>query len=97
MVIFNIIVVAAIVLAFMTIGILSQEIAEERKEMDILRTQIETLRLKLDAHDTIIAQEMARNETLEQQLIEIQNRYVKVKRDNENLAHRLARGEINGN
>ena len=95
MVIFNIIVVAAIVLAFMTIGFLSQEIAEERKEMDILRTQIETLRLKLDAHDTIIAQEMAKSEDLEYQLISLQNTYIRIKRDNENLAHRMMRGNPN--
>lgn len=80
---------------FMCIGILSMDISDAKVNIQSLQNKLEVLRVAVDAHEEIILKEIAKNEMLEQQLIEIQNRYVKVKRDNENLAHRLARGANN--
>ncbi len=74
-------------------GSVAADVTEAREDIRRLKTQIDTLRLKVDAQETILAEEMAKNEDLKYRLIAIQNTYVRIKRDNENLAHKLMRGE----
>ena len=74
-------------------GSVAADVTEARADIRRLKAQIDTLRLKVDAQETILAEEMAKNEDLRYRLIAIQNTYVRIKRDNENLAHKLIRGE----
>jgi len=74
-------------------GSVAADVTEARADIRRLKAQIDTLRLKVDAQETILAEEMAKNEDLRYRLIAIQNTYVRIKRDNENLAHKLMRGE----
>ena len=78
-------------------GSVAADVTEARADIRRLKAQIDTLRLKVDAQETILAEEMAKNEDLEYRLITVQNSYVRIKRDNENLAHKLMRGETNEN
>ncbi len=78
-------------------GSVVADVTEARADIRRLKAQIDTLRLKVDAQETILAEEMAKNEDLKYRLITVQNSYVRTKRDNENLAHRLMRGETNEN
>lgn len=57
--------------------------------------QVKVLKLKLDAQELALSEEMAKNEDLKYKLMNLQNAYVRVKRDNEQIAHRMARGESN--
>ena len=68
-----------------------------------LEMQIETLRIKIDAYSELydsmneeIDKANVRCEDMKRQLIEIQNAYVVAKRQNESIAHELARnGGVN--
>lgn len=78
-------------------GSVAADVTEAQADIRRLKAQIDTLRLKVDAQETILAEEMAKNEDLKYRLITVQNSYVRIKRDNEGLAHRLMRGETNEN
>lgn len=89
-----ILLLGAILLSYFCIGECTADIVDLQRDVRKQQTQIEYLRLAIDAKEKIIDELQAKAERLEQQQIHLQNIYVKTKRDNENMAHMLARGDI---